>query len=244
MKGPKYKHKPIATIGSLSRHLGITEQELQYLSENTAHFVYPNTPEPKKSGGVRQTYRVDKRLKALHSAIKAKIFRKVRWPYFLHGSIRDRDKPRDHITDAAAHSRGSHTVNLDVSQFFPSISREYVYLMWLSGFRFSPTVAEVLTKLTTLNGWLYEGAATSPLIANMIFGAHEADLVDQLNRKGVVYTRYVDDITLSATSRIDSALLGDCIRQIYGMLINKGLAPNRRKQKAYIGAEWVRFTHS
>lgn len=236
MNGPKYRYKPIATVAALSKHLGISERELISLGGEASRLAYPNKPEPKKSGGFRQTYRVDRRLKAVHEAVKLQIFRKVKWPTFLHGSIWDPALPRDHITDALEHAHGVHIVNLDVSKFFSSLSSEQVYRMWLSGFGFSPTVAKLLTDITTLDGRLYEGAATSPLIANMIFGKHEADLAEKFSKKSITYTRYVDDITLSSTTRIDGMMLGDCIRQVYGMLINKGLAPNRKKQKVYIGA--------
>ncbi|AJD49746.1 retron reverse transcriptase [Isoalcanivorax pacificus W11-5] len=91
-------------------------------------------------------------------------------------------------------------------------------------------------KLTTREYWLYEGAPTSPLIANMIFGQHEADLVEEYIRQEITYTRFVDDITISSPRKMEDQKLGSIIRQIYGMLLNKGLQPNRKKQKVYIGA--------
>lgn len=232
---PRYLHKPIATMDDLAKRLGVSKNELSYLIDNGENYIYPNAPETKASGGIRQTYRIGKRLRKLQDKIKFRIFRHVEWPLYLHGAIKDEKAPRDHITDAKAHSYGAHTINLDVSRFFPSISSEQVYLMWLSGFKFSPEVAKALMKLTTRDDWLYEGAPTSPLIANMIFGEHEANLVQEYIHQGITYTRFVDDITISSRGRIEDQKLGAIIGQVYGMLLNKGLQPNRKKQKVYIG---------
>jgi hypothetical protein len=86
----------------------------------------------------------------------------------------------------------------DVESFFPATSEKVVFEIWHRFFCFPPDVAQCLTKLTTKDGSLPQGAKTSPLLANLVFWEIEPDLVLKFESRGIVYTRLVDDITCSA----------------------------------------------
>ncbi len=103
--------------------------------------------------------------------------------------------------------------------------------MWLYAFNFPPAIADILTKLTTYRGFVPQGAKTSGFIANLIFWDKEPKLVRSLSKKGIVYSRLVDDITLSCNYRPSSKTYRKCIAETYGMLLSKDVEPNRKKHK-------------
>ena len=62
-------------------------------------------------------------------------------------------------------------------------------------------VATTIAKLCTLNDFLPIGAPTSPILANIITSALDAELVTFARQNGCFYTRYADDITFSTNRR-------------------------------------------
>jgi len=64
----------------------------------------------------------------------------------------------------------------------------------------SPAVATAIAQLCCRDGRLPMGGAASGAIANMIFGPLDSRLIRLSKRSHLRYSRYVDDITLSATN--------------------------------------------
>ena len=123
-------------------------------------------------------------------------------------------------------------ISEDVSDFFHSIDEKHVREMWKYLFKFTPDVAELLTRLTTYNGYVPQGGVTSSYISNLIMWDVEPQLVETLNRIGITYTRYVDDITLSSKLKwLPQNDLETSIKTVYGMLAVKGVKPNRKKHQ-------------
>ena len=65
---------------------------------------------------------------------------------------------------------------------------------------FSHDVSSLLTKLTTYNGHLPQGAPTSTTIANLIFVPTGLELQSIAEREGLRFTTFVDDVTMSSQS--------------------------------------------
>jgi hypothetical protein len=105
-----------------------------------------------------------------------------------------------------------------------------VFDIWQRFFRFPPVVAECLTKLTTKEGALPQGAKTSALLANLVFWEDEWRVVADLHERGVTYTRLTDDITCSSNAPLPPAELTYCIEAIRTMCQRKGLQLKRQKQ--------------
>lgn len=102
--------------------------------------------------------------------------------------------------------------------------------MWKYNFNFPDEVALLLTQLTTYKG-VPQGARTSSYIANLIFWDLEPNVVEQLKKRGLEYSRYVDDITLSSHSYISPKSKKFITDIIYSMLLKKGVKPHRKKRK-------------
>ncbi len=114
-------------------------------------------------------------------------------------------------------------VNDDIEDFFPSTAATIVYETWRYFFHFPQDVARTLTRLTVRQGGLPQGARTSSYLANLAFWAFEPKLVSTLNALGFVYSRYVDDITISARSDRARRKLDIAIKLVNGMVARYGL---------------------
>ncbi|EPF5500172.1 reverse transcriptase domain-containing protein [Yersinia enterocolitica] len=74
-----------------------------------------------------------------------------------------------------------------------------------------------------------QGALTSSYLASLCLFESEGDLVKKLERKNLVYTRFVDDITIS--TRATNYDFGYALQLVKDMLINNELPINENKTK-------------
>lgn len=226
---PKYHGRPIGSIAALALALGNTEPRLRKLAEN-ADLLFKHKRIATKSGKIRDVYDATRQLKSLHEKINNTLLQQVEYPDYLHGGL----KKRDYISDCSLHIRAKRAITQDISSFFPSISRADVKLIWQYFFRFPPAVADLLAKLTTRKGFIPQGAKTSGFLANLLFWEEEPELVEAFAKKGLRYSRFVDDITVSTERDIDDAEKNEIITAIRGMFRRHGLRPNRSRKKSRI----------
>jgi len=231
MKYLVYKYRSVGSLDSLARALNISVTKLRAIAVNSEDFYVPNEPFIKPNGHIRQTYSVKEPLHSLQKNILRKIISGVEFPEYLQGSIKDPNSPRDYVRDANLHAGQEINLKEDISSFFSSTRVKLVYSVWKYFFNFPYEVAEVLTSLTTYKDFVPEGAPTSPAIANLVFWDREPELEYALRKKSYVYSRYVDDITVSSSARIEKKELESITTKIYGMFISAGLKPNRSKRK-------------
>lgn len=128
---------------------------------------------------------------------------------------------RSFIQNANSHLGSRHIINLDIENFFPSISGEFVTSVF-SKMGYSDEVAAGLTDLVTVSGGLPQGAPTSPMLANLIFVDLDIELNGLAKVYGAKYTRYADDLTFSSKDKIDSSIVSDvqALLNVYGLRIN------------------------
>ncbi len=227
---PIYKGKQISTIQDLSEILNVEVDRIKHISYRANSFYIEN-PQPKYDGTMRMTYIVKPPLLQIQDRIKNNIFSCVEFPHYLMGGIRDKTDPRDHIRNAEIHSDKKWLISLDIKNYFPSIKSKYVYSMWKDFFGFSDEVSRVLAKLTTYNGFLPQGSKTSSAIANLLLWDKEPRFVDVLEKQGFVYTRFVDDITISSTEFVEKEMISKIIVDTKHLLKQYDLELKRKKTK-------------
>lgn len=233
MKAPAYPHDPIQSVGSLCRALAIAEPLLCSIAERVPKLYIGPTPKPKKSGnGFRDVYDTRPPLKPLLKRINKVFFERVVFPDYLHGSIRG----CDFISNARMHEGSVTVITEDIKGFFDHITEEHAYAIWRRFFSFGEAPSELLTKLVTNGGRIYQGSPTSSYLANLVFWDVEPRVVETLSARGLRYSRFVDDITMSHPAAIGTEEKTWAIAQVYAMLGSHGFKPARQKHAIFNGS--------
>jgi len=164
---------------------------------------------PKKKGGTRTIYAPDGQLKdvqkRLNFYLQAYYF--CVKPNESHGFVihpKSKHLSCNIVENAKIHVNKKHVLNIDLKDFFPSISAFRVKELFMSPlFDYSEQIATALALLTTYEGNLPIGAPTSPVISNFICKQLDTDLIDFASRNQLSYSRYADDLTFSSNSKIE-----------------------------------------
>lgn len=88
-------------------------------------------------------------------------------------------------------------------------------------------VVKTLTALCTYKSRLPQGAPTSPMLSNIIASKMDEMMLEYCKKRGIIYTRYADDLTFSA----DSDVKVPPIEDIYKIVYLNGFKVNRMKTK-------------
>jgi RNA-directed DNA polymerase len=118
--------------------------------------------------------------------------------YRAHGFIPDRSI----VSNARQHLDKRFVFNVDIAGFFDAIHFGRVRNMLMAGpFSVPKTPATVLAHICCFPGRLPQGAPASPIITNLICRRLDKDLQTLAKEDRATYTRYVDDLTFSFSSR-------------------------------------------
>lgn len=217
----KFAVPPLKASREIGTYLGISEEavwSVQMLGER----AYRHFPLTKKSGAIRIISAPRTHLKVIQWWILDSILSAVPISDHAYGFV----KGRSFIDNAEAHLGARHLLNVDVSDFFPSISAPLVAQVFQS-LGYEGEVVRGLVKLTTLDNGLPQGAPTSPSLANAVFAPLDEQIVRICSGNGVKYTRYADDLTFSSQHRIPTTFI-DELRDILSSI---GLALNDKKTR-------------
>lgn len=229
MESASYPLARIQSIQSLCCALCISEPLLRSIARRAPGLYVGPTPKPKKdSNKVRYVFDTRKPLKPLLKRINNVIFKRVIYPPYLTGSL----PGKDFVQNVALHAGAKQVVTEDIKNFFDNITAEHVFRIWHHFFGFSEAVAELLTQLTTKDGKVCQGTPTSSYLANLAFWDREPALVKKLISRGIRYSRYVDDITISSINEMTEEDKRWAIAQTYGMIGGAGFKAQRVKHSA------------
>ncbi|WP_317178479.1 reverse transcriptase family protein [Pectobacterium sp. HCp5_1] len=158
---------------------------------------------------------------------------------------------------AYPHCNKKWMIKLDVSNYFESILEPTVYNAFLK-MGYEPLVSFELARVCTrvkphhnpvkknrinwlLNtdlpyktieiGHLPQGAPTSPLLSNICSIKLDELLSDFADVNNLTYTRYADDIVFSSADVFDRDLCNGYIKNVYSIMRENNLWPNRTKTK-------------
>jgi RNA-directed DNA polymerase len=189
----------------------------------------------KRGGGQRVLMIPDDRLMFHQRKILTLLqnFYRVRLP--VHGFV----KKRSALTNAKVHENRTFLLNLDLKDYFGSISRNRVVGV-LERFGIDPNVANAISLICMHRNQLPQGAPTSPILANMVTFRMDRELMEFSKRHHLKYTRYADDLTFSSfrppislfkeglpkEGRIQEMLLSDELRLI---IASNGFNINQEK---------------
>lgn len=120
---------------------------------------------------------------------------------------------RSIVGNAKAHLSSRHFLNVDIKSFFDSVREDKVYEMFFE-LGYSQKTSRILAHLCCLNGSLPQGAPTSPAIGNQILKPLDQRLSRSFHERGLKYSRYADDITVSGREWIGEEILEVIRREV------------------------------
>ncbi|MEM3342171.1 MAG: reverse transcriptase family protein, partial [Thermoplasmata archaeon] len=214
-----YKKGVIGTLGRIVNLIDIGIKKLRilfYLTRNKKQ-LYSTFTIPKKDGSPRSISAPEDFLKYTLRKVLSGILEKEP----LHPCCIGFRKGYSTFHNAFPHAGKEMVINIDIEDFFPTITTKRVYGLFYS-MGFTPPEAHFLSSITTFEGKLPQGAPTSPAIANLVCRRLDRRLAGLASKAGASYTRYADDITFSGSSEIRRIIpLAERIIKEEGFNINK-----------------------
>jgi RNA-directed DNA polymerase len=212
----------VGSIVDLSAHTGIPGHYLwRHIFHD--HRSYRAFQLPKKAGGYRLIESPNPRLKILQRWILDNILARLMTTASCFGFTVG-STLRSH---AEQHASARAILTLDIERFFPSISIPQVTRVFrIAGY--SSKGAWILARLCTSRGALPQGAPTSPKLANLVCFRMDRRLAQYATLRGIVYTRYADDLTFSSYS---ANLLAKARPFIAHIVNDSGFKLNHRKSR-------------
>src|ERR1700722_18429113 len=105
---------------------------------------------------------------------------------------------RNVVSNASLHTRKRFILNLDLENFFGTITFARVRGMFMAKpYLKNPTVATILARLCCCGSVLAQGSPTSPVVSNMIVSRMDSQLKTLARANKCTYSRYADDLTFS-----------------------------------------------
>jgi hypothetical protein len=155
---------------------------------------------PKKCGGKREISAPAPQLKSIQAILNEALVSEYLFSPNVCGFV----KSRSILSGAVQHIGRSVLLNLDIKDFFPSITEQMVVVALQERLHLKESVAELIASIctvTTAKGRvLPQGSPTSPFLSNLVCVALDEEVQALASQYGIIYTRYADDISLSASS--------------------------------------------
>jgi len=236
----------LASPADLAAALNIPIPRLRWLafhSESATVSHYVRFQIPKKGGGTRELSAPHQNLAAAQQWILMHILEKIPTHDAAHGFVPGRGT----MSNAVPHIGRAAVVNLDLKDFFPSITFPRVKGIFQE-LGYSPAVATILGLLSTecprreveytgrrlfvATGprGLPQGACTSPALSNLLARRLDARLGGLAKKLGFTYTRYADDLTFSCDGSA-AAKTGYLLARVRHIVDQESLVVNEKKTR-------------
>ena len=192
---------PMPTTGALPLFLGISPKKIFSIRRRPRKH-YRSFPLKKKDGSTREIDTPRTYLKVIQWWILDNILNHVVIAENVFGFVAGRSA----IQNAEYHLGAKHVLNVDIRQFFPSITIDQVRTIFVD-LGYTEEVADMLADLCCLDDRVPQGAPTSPAIANLVLRGLDEKLFQLAEEAGHRYSRYADDLTFSSQLWIENEFL-------------------------------------
>ena len=236
------------TAADVAGAMGITVGELRFLAftrqvARTSH--YRRFKIAKRTGGERLiSAPMPRLLKSQHWVLEHVLERSE-----PHAAAHGFRKGRSIVSNARPHVGKEVVVNLDLKDFFPTVSYRRVKGLF-THLGYSEAVAVIFALLCTepeiaeteLDGTTYhvavggrflpQGAPTSPAITNLLCRRLDRRLTGASQKLGFAYTRYADDLSFSGSGPA-SDNVGRLLRQVEFIVVEEGFVVHPDKTRVF-----------
>ncbi len=206
------KFSSLKNASQLSKLLNCDFSNFTSVIENAS---YRQFTIPKTKGGKRTIEAPNENLlllqKRLNTYLQAFYYKiKPNEVYGFVQSVKDELRPHTIITNAKNHISKNYVLNIDLKDFFHSISATKVRALFQSGhFNFDEDLATCLALICCWQKRLPMGAPTSPVVSNLVCLGLDKQLIALVKKYNLVYTRYADDLTFSSDILISPEAIAD-----------------------------------
>ena len=201
--------------------VGVTVHEISTMMALLEKVYYTKKEIPKKSGGVRELMIPAMRLRMIQQWILKNILYSIPVSRYAMGFT----KRRSIVTNAKMHVGKECVVNMDMKDFFPTITQEQVFKVFYY-YGYTIGVSYMLSRLCTVDGKLPQGAPTSPYLSNIICLKLDKRLSNLARSYEAEYSRYADDITFSGCYGVQNIIL-----PASKIIENEGFGINNKKTR-------------
>ncbi len=210
--------KSASTLSHFSHLLGYKPKDLSYiLYKIEEDKKYKTFSILKKNGGEREIKAPIKKLKTLQRKLSDLLYscieetqknNKSKNPSSKKNNVPIRDrkcishgfkKGFSIASNAEIHKGKRHVLNLDLSNFFPSINfgRVRGYFIKNKTFKLNPKIATIIAQIACHKNELPQGSPCSPIISNLVTEILDVRMVRLAKKYNCTYSRYADDLTFS-----------------------------------------------
>lgn len=218
----------VQNTSELAKSLGVDFETFRFCVSSP---VYSEFTIRKKSGGTRKISSPD----GLTLNLQRKLNRKLQTVYnslnpgCVYGFTRRKKGLLPNIVENAnVHVNKRYVMTIDIMDFFPSITSALVLDMFMKPpFNYGRELAKAITLLCCYNGCLPTGAASSPVVSNLVLAEMDKEILEYAETFGISYTRYADDLTFSA----DFKMSGDYLQGFESVINKYGFRLNKKKQR-------------
>lgn len=201
---------PMPTTGALALFLAISPKTI-FSIRHCPRKHYRSFPLTKKDGSKRDIDTPRTYLKVIQWWILDNILNHVKIAENVFGFVAGRSA----VQNAEYHRGAKHLLNVDIRQFFPSITIDQVRKIFAS-LGYSEAVSDMLAELCCLDDRVPQGAPTSPAIANLVLRELDEQLSCLAKKAGHRYSRYADDLTFSSQLWIEKEFLNLVEKAVQG----------------------------
>lgn len=210
--GLKNEILSVGDFYDLQLFLKVDGRTLEELINRPSYYTFEI---PKKKGGHRKIQAPSADLLVIQKHLNhyfQSIYLMVK-PKEVHGFI---NKPEGYeychsiVSNAKQHVSKKHVLNMDLKDFFPSISAKRVRQILVKHIGINDSkMADVLALLCTYQKSLPIGAPTSPVLSNFACLEMDQELAAYCLLKEIDYTRYADDLTFSCNEYLTENVIQD-----------------------------------
>lgn len=225
----------IRSLKDICKIFDIKEVELLYIIENISS-LYVTFAISKKNGSTRV---IDSPRNTLLK-IQQKLNAEIKSVYKPKKPVHAYSIGRSIVTNATRHKKSKFLLNIDLRDFFHSITYNRVNGLFKSyPFYFNDEVSRVLSLICCYKSRLPQGSPVSPIISNLICRSLDTQLISTCREQKCSYTRYADDITISCNTKNFPSLFGNIISEEF--VLSDTFIKIFKRQNFAINLDKVRF---
>lgn len=227
---------PLVSVAELSFLLKNDRKYLREVSEKAGRYYHPFDFHKKGSDKWRHIDNPIEPLKSIQKKILTNILESKleKLPEGMTGGITGRSI----IDNARIHIAQDCIGIIDIKECFPSTSNGLVFALWRQLFGCGNKTAEILTRLTTLQKRLPQGAPTSPLLCNLILLPVFEEIKSYTDSQNLNLSLFVDDITISG----DRIKVRNAISVIISILRSHNYSVRKKKVRIVISGHQQKIT--